>query len=167
MSPARLVASWFGAGLAPFAPGTCGTLAAVPLYLLAWRLDLPSWSLAAAALALVALGIPASERAARELGDPDPPEVVIDEVAGFALAAALVALAADAAGLPRWSWTSLLGCVLAFRLLDIWKPWPIGRLQDLPGGWGVMVDDVAAGLAAGALVAIARALLLGAPPAGG
>ena len=74
----------------------------------------------------------------------DPSEVVSDEVAGMWLA--LI-------GIPV-TWPGLLAAFLLFRLFDVWKPGPINRLQNLPGGWGVMMDDVAAGAVAGGLVVL-------------
>ena len=79
-------------------------------------------------------------------GSHDPSEIVIDEVAGMWIA--LI-------GIPI-TWPGMVAAFLLFRLFDIWKPGPIDRLQNLPGGWGVMMDDVAAGALAGGLV-----LLLG------
>ncbi len=78
----------------------------------------------------------------------DPSEVVIDEVAGMWIALLGAPLTAP----------HLLAAFLLFRLFDVWKPGPIDRLQNLPGGWGVMADDVAAGAVAGLLVALMAAL---------
>jgi phosphatidylglycerophosphatase A len=150
---ARLVATWFGAGLAPVAPGTVGTAATVPVYLALWGLGAPRWSVAAAALAALAVGVPAAGAVARAEGVKDPRIVVIDEVAGYLFACAL---------LP-FSWTSAAVAFALFRALDVLKPGPIGRLERLPGGWGVVMDDVAAGLLAAA-IAWAGWTLLGRPP---
>ena len=143
--PATLIATWFGVGLIRGAPGTWGSLAALPcaagLQLLAGP-----WGLAAATGLVTLAGIWASARyaAAPVNGgvDGDPGVVVVDEVAGQWLA--LVPLPLD----PLWYAVAFA----LFRLFDITKPWPISWLErTLTGGLGIMVDDLAAGLAAGAL----------------
>ena len=134
---AMLLATWFGCGRSPWAPGTVGTLGALPLYFVLRRLaPLTYWS---AVAALTAAGIWASERAARTLGDDDPSAVVIDEVVG-----ALIAL-----GFTRGASGHLLSLLL-FRAFDILKPGIIDRVQNArPPGLGIMADDLLAGLAAG------------------
>ncbi len=94
-------------------------------------------------LALVA-GVWAAGVMETMTGSHDPSEIVIDEVAGMWLA--LI-------GIPV-TWPGMLAAFLLFRLFDVWKPGPINRLQNLPGGWGVMMDDVAAGALAGGLVVL-------------
>lgn len=139
------LATWFGCGLVPRAPGTMGTLGAIPLYLLvaqAGRL-----AVVGAAVAITGIGVWASTLVARELGKKDPQVVVIDEVAGL-----LVTMSA----VPAVSWQSVLAGFVAFRLLDMTKPWPIRRLEGLPGGWGIVLDDVAAGAIAAGLLALLR-----------
>ncbi|MGQ0612577.1 MAG: phosphatidylglycerophosphatase A family protein [Planctomycetaceae bacterium] len=144
-----------GLGGIPFAPGTCGTLGALALVLLAVAFApaaaLP-YAIAGAAL-LAAAGCvllgPAAERA---LARHDPSEFVLDEAAGFWLA--LVALP-----LQEYRGAVLAGTFLAFRLFDILKPWPLGRLQRLPGGWGILLDDLGAGLYAHLAVRLGLALL--------
>jgi phosphatidylglycerophosphatase A len=96
---------------------------------------------ALAALAATLIGIPAATIAARESGRKDPGFVVIDEVAGQWIA--LIGIRAD--------WPHAILALLLFRLFDIWKPWPIRRLEQLPEGAGIMLDDVAAGALALAL----------------
>lgn len=91
---------------------------------------------------LLPLGVVASTRAERLLGATDPHEIVIDE-----FAAVFITLFA----LP-FSWPALLVGLAAHRVFDILKPFPINRLQQLPGGWGIMADDIAAGLASTAVV---------------
>lgn len=134
-----LLATWFGCGLSPWAPGTVGTLGALPLYFVLRRLgSLPYFG---AVVALTAVGVWASQQAAERLGDDDPGSVVIDEVVG-----ALIAL-----GLSRGSSAKLLALAL-FRVFDILKPGIINRAQDArPPGVGIMADDLLAGLAAGAI----------------
>lgn len=137
-----------GAGLAPWAPGTVGTLAALPLYWLMMGLSPLGYGLAL--LALTLLGIWACDRTARDLGVSDPSAIVWDEVAGFLLTMA--------AAPPGWPW--LVAGFALFRLFDIWKPWPIGWLdRTIPGGLGIMVDDLAAGAMAWAVLHLAALYL--------
>ena len=133
--PHHWLAFGFGSGLVPLAPGTAGTLAAIPLYLL--LRELPLLSYLGALLAVFVVGVWACGRTAQELGTHDPSVIVWDEILGF-----LVAMTA----VPRgWLWI-LAGFVL-FRILDILKPWPIYELdRRIRGGLGIMLDDVAAGL---------------------
>lgn len=137
---ATLLATWFGVGFLPKAPGTFGTIAAVPLAFALWVPGLP-WLMPLAAIVLTLVGVACSGPVARAAGVHDPQHVVIDEVAGYLLACSF--------GPAGWR-TALLAFVL-FRVFDIWKPGPVQRLESLPGGWGVMADDLGAGLIAGAL----------------
>jgi phosphatidylglycerophosphatase A len=146
MAVAWTAATWFGCGLAPVAPGTVGTLGAIPLYLLASTHGRAG--VAVAAFAATALGIWASSVVARDVGLKDPQVVVIDEVAGL-----LVTMLPAAH--PSWQ-AVVAGCVL-FRVLDIVKPWPVRRLEALPGGWGIVMDDVAAGAIGAVAMAALRA----------
>lgn len=131
------VAIGAGAGLSPKAPGTVGTIAALPLVLLLGQLAL--WQSALAILLLCLLGIYVSEITSRDLAVDDHGGIVIDEVAGFAI---------TMWALPQNLWTLLAGFVL-FRLLDIAKPWPVRVFdQHVRGGLGVMADDIVAGLLA-------------------
>ena len=151
-----LVATWFGAGLLPVAPGTWGSLAAIP----AAHLVVTIWGvsgLVGFALAVTLVGVHAAGETARLRGIGDPPEVVVDEVAGQSIALLPVyVLVPPEATLLR------VGAVLLafglFRVLDVWKPGPIGALERLPGGWGVMMDDVLGGALAGALTGVALLL---------
>jgi phosphatidylglycerophosphatase A len=143
-------ATGLGIGFVPFAPGTWGTLWGV---LIAWGLShLALWQALAALAVVVALGVPICGRAARILGKDDPGAVVYDEFAALPLALLTVPL----------TWTSAaLGFVL-FRVLDVVKLWPAQRLERLHGGWGIMADDLAAAVYAGAaLWLIARSGVLG------
>jgi phosphatidylglycerophosphatase A len=138
------LATLCGIGRAPVAPGTVASAVAA---LLAWPLAAhggPAGVLAGAAIASL-LGVWACSVHARRLGVTDPSECVIDELAGQWLACAFAPLSFEA---------FLLAFVL-FRVFDIWKPGPIRRLEKLPGGYGIMADDLAAGLLAGILVAAA------------
>lgn len=134
-SPDALLATWFGIGLIPGAPGTYGSLVAVPL---AWVI-VHYWGLLGLAIAIVALflvGTWAAGRYARARGIADPGAIVVDEVVGQWLALVLV---------PPDIMAYALGFAL-FRLFDVIKPWPISLLdRRLKGGFGVMADDVLAG----------------------
>ena len=137
------LATWFGAGYLKPGPGTYGSVAAALLWYLAASLFRPApFTLALATLAaavfITLIGIPASTTVARQSGRKDPGFVVIDEVAGQLFALILMR--------PDWQHAAL--ALLLFRLFDIWKPWPIRRLEALPEGTGIMLDDVAAGLIA-------------------
>ena len=140
---AWVLGTWFGAGLLKPGPGTYGSVAAALLwYGAAHGLRAGSVALALgtvlAALAVTLVGIPAATIVAREAGREDPGFVVIDEVAGqwFALIAV------------RPDWRHAVLALVLFRVFDIWKPWPIRRLEQLPEGTGIMLDDVAAGVLA-------------------
>lgn len=138
--PQTLIATWFGTGLIPVAPGTWGALSALPL---AWiiALGFGAYAVVAAAVLAFLAGLWAVKAYLARTAEPDPGPVVIDEVAGQLLAAA-------AAG--RDPLALALAFVL-FRLFDIWKPWPVGDIErSLPGALGVMADDAAAALYAGA-----------------
>jgi len=147
---ARALATVGGLGDLLPAPGTTvGSLAGLLLYWGAGRLlPQPFWVVALGGLAvLLPLSVWAcgAEAARRREGDPGP--VVLDEVAGQWLALAVVALAQGKA--PRLP--ELAASFVLFRVLDVTKPWPIRTLERLPGGWGIVADDLAAALAAGAL----------------
>ena len=133
------IGTFFGAGFLKPGPGTYGSVVATLVwFVVARRVPvhlLPLVTLGMAAMA-TAIGIPAATRVARESGRKDPQIVVIDEVAGQWLALTLC--------LPQMSF-ALLG-LIAFRVLDIWKPWPVRRLEQLPAGTGIVVDDLAAGV---------------------
>ena len=146
---ACLLATWFGAGHVPYAPGTAGTIAAVPLYLLLRPAG--SITVLAAATVLTLVGVWAAGHVIAMTGQDDPQIVVIDEVAGV-----LVVLAP---GAPTW--TSVVAGVVLFRIFDQWKPWPARGLEALHGGWGVMLDDIAAGAWGGAVLWLLR--LVGLP----
>lgn len=142
--PASLLATWFGAGLLPKAPGTWGSLAALPCAALITWLGGP-WALLAASFAVFAVGLWASARYCAAAGAEDPGSVVIDEVAGQWLALA-------PAGLDPGLYA--VG-FLAFRIFDIAKPWPVNLAERrLRGAWGVMADDMLAGLYAAIVVLI-------------
>jgi phosphatidylglycerophosphatase A len=140
---AWMLGTWFGAGLMKPGSGTYGSVAAVLLwYGAAHGLHASAMALAVgtavAAVVATLIGIPAATIVAREAGREDPGFVVIDEVAGQWIA--LIAMR------PDWQHAAL--ALVLFRLFDIWKPWPIRRLEELPEGTGIMLDDVAAGVLA-------------------
>jgi phosphatidylglycerophosphatase A len=145
------VATFFGAGLGKPGPGTWGSVAAVLLWAaFAWMLHPSAATLAIALIAGIVLslaaGVPAATIAARESGRHDPGFVVIDEVAGQWIA--LLGSPAD--------WRHALIALLLFRLFDITKPFPARQLERLPEGWGIVFDDVAAGLYAWGVAAVLR-----------
>lgn len=119
-------------GRSPVAPGTAGTVVGVLLYLLVK--DLASLWYGAVFGVVTLIGIRAAGEADRILGTKDGPSIVIDEIAGFLLAMFLVPFA----------WGHVAAGFILFRFFDILKPWPINGLQRLPGGIGVMLDDLGA-----------------------
>ncbi len=151
--PSARIATLFGIGQMPFAPGTLASLAALPIGW--WLAVLGGWpTVLAAAILLTLLGIWAGGRYAKAMGIDDPSECVIDEAAGQWLALVPIAF------LERpylFNALALALVFLFFRALDDIKPWPISRLERLPGGFGIMADDLMAGLVAGALVAAGAA----------
>jgi len=132
----RVIATAFGSGYSPVAPGTAGSAVGVLLF---WPLASAPWPWQVAAAAAVFLvGVAASSRLARAIGVEDPGVVVVDEVAGQWI---------TLVGLPFTPAVAFAGFVL-FRLMDVVKPWPARDLERLHGGWGIMADDVAAGVLA-------------------
>jgi phosphatidylglycerophosphatase A len=139
--PLRLAAFGFGAGLSPKAPGTLGTLVAIPLYLAMSQLPPPLF--AGVVIVMAMLGIRICGRTAAGMGVHDHPGIVWDEIVGFLITMWPVA----------FSWFNLLAGFVLFRLFDIAKPWPISRLdRNVKGGLGIMLDDIAAGIFAGAVL---------------
>lgn len=125
----------FGLGLAPKAPGTFGTLAAIPFIFL--TMMAPLWLQLAVAIAICAIGIWFCDVASRDAGVHDHPAIVWDEVAGFYITMIGAAI----------SWQTLLVGFILFRFFDIVKPWPITLLdKHVKGGFGIMVDDILAGI---------------------
>ncbi len=147
-SPVQFLAFGFGSGLSPRAPGTMGTVVAVPLYWL-----FADWSLAwYSGLVLLAalLGIWICGTASRELQVHDHPGIVWDEFVGYWIT--LWAMPVD------WGW--MLAGFVVFRVFDIAKPWPISQLdRRVKGGFGIMVDDMLAGVFACATLHLALWLL--------
>jgi len=139
--PVHFFAFGFGAGLLPKAPGTAGTLVALPIVMLVAACGWQFHAISAAVAVLV--GIPLCGASARRLGVHDHPGIVWDEIAGY-----LITMLAVPA---TWQW--LAAGFVMFRFFDILKPWPIREADhSLTGGLGIMLDDVIAGLFAGAIL---------------
>lgn len=139
--PVVFLAFGFGSGLAPRAPGTAGTLAAIPLYLWFSQYSMPVYI--AILVTLILCGVWICDVASSRLGVHDHPGIVWDEFTGYWLTMCA------ASG----SWLSIVLGFLLFRLFDIWKPWPI-RVVDkrVTGGLGIMLDDLLAAIPAGLLL---------------
>jgi phosphatidylglycerophosphatase A len=132
---AYLLGTWFGCGYVPYAPGTAGTLGAVPLYLLLRPYG--AAAVGAAAMVLTIVGIWSADVVAKDSGLKDPQLVVIDEVAGVLTTLTVAA----------HTWTALIAGVVLFRVFDQFKPWPARTAErKLPGGYGIVLDDIAAGV---------------------
>lgn len=158
----RAIATFLGAGLLPWAPGTWGALAALPL---AWALHVLGGSAVLIVVTLVAClagwWATAQETAT---GDPDPSEIVIDEVAGQWIALWPVSIGASHTGAdPLALWPGVVAAFVLFRAFDILKPGPVGWADRLHSPLGVMLDDIIAGLLAalgvGALAWIAHGVI--------
>ncbi len=148
-NPIHFLAFGFGSGLAPFAPGTFGTLMAIPLYLLILKLSLPMYLLLLTIVCIIGVWI--CDKSSKMLGVHDHSGIVWDEFAGF-----FVTMIAAPAG---WLWI-FIGFTL-FRLFDIWKPWPISWLdKKVEGGLGIMVDDIVAGFYALICIQLIQYVLL-------
>lgn len=138
---ARAIALWFGCGLFPVGPGTAGSLGALlTAFVLVRYAGLPPWGFALLALAALWPAIWAADVTARAMQRKDPSQIVVDEVVGQWL---------TLAGAWRLNWRSWLAAFVLFRLFDIFKPFPIRNFEKLPGGTGIVMDDVAAGVFAG------------------
>ena len=136
---AWLIATFFGCGFGRPGPGTWASVATAALWFslapFASSASLPIYAIVTA-IGVTLIGIPAATRVARALGREDPSQVVIDEVAGQMIAFVYVPL----------NWHNVLAALILFRVFDITKPFPIRRLEHLPEGTGIMLDDVGAGL---------------------
>jgi phosphatidylglycerophosphatase A len=143
-SPVHLLSLGFGSGLSPHAPGTMGTLVAIPLYLLLSRLELWPYLIVVAAGFL--LGIYVCDKTSKALGVHDHSGIVWDEIIGYWIT--MIAI-------PAVTWQWILAGFVLFRFFDIVKPWPV-RIADkrVPGGFGIMFDDLLAGLYALACIQI-------------
>jgi phosphatidylglycerophosphatase A len=141
-SGAFLIATWFGCGYAPKAPGTAGSLAALVIaitlhYIVGYAGGFERGTLLLLTAILLAPGIWSASVVARETNQPDPQIVVVDEVIGQWI---------TLAGAATFNWKTWLAALVLFRLLDMWKPAPARQLEHLHSGWGIVADDVMAGL---------------------
>jgi phosphatidylglycerophosphatase A len=143
-SPIHLLSLGFGSGLSRYAPGTMGTLVAIPLYLLLSRLEL--WPYLIVVTAGFLLGIYLCDKTSKALGVHDHSGIVWDEIIGYWIT--MIAI-------PAVTWQWILAGFILFRFFDIVKPWPV-KIADkrVPGGFGIMFDDLLAGLYALACIQI-------------
>ncbi|WOH37504.1 phosphatidylglycerophosphatase A [Thalassotalea fonticola] len=136
-NPVHFLALGFGSGLSPKAPGTMGTLAAIPLYLLCSQLSLNAFI--AITIFISIIGIWICDKASKDAGVHDHGAIVWDEIAGFFIT--MIAVPA--------TWQSIIVGFIFFRILDIAKPWPISIAdKKVGGGFGIMLDDIIAGILA-------------------
>jgi phosphatidylglycerophosphatase A len=163
------IATGFGLGYLPVAPGSWGSLGGV---LVAWilangqrqlfeygwqgahllQVHPEPWAFAIITFLLAFAGVWAARRAAKFFGESDPQQVVIDEVSGQQI----TYLAVMPSLLFPGGWKYVVVGFILFRVFDIWKPWPIRRLEKLPGGWGIMADDWLAGVYAAIVLWVVR-----------
>ena len=139
---AKTIATFFGIGYFPVAPGTVATAAGAGL---AFMLSGHGWAYVAVTAAVLAAGIPLCGHVEKTLGQKDPGIVVLDEVVGI-----LIAMA----GLPM-TWAVVISVFFLFRAFDMFKIYPVNKCEALPGGWGIMLDDVMAGVYANLVMHIA------------
>lgn len=145
---ARIVATFFGSGFCPIAPGTAASFITALLYMFL----LSGFSGPVQAMIIVTLffvGVPAASRYSAELGRKDPGRIVIDEACGQLIA--LFMLPPDP--------VAVAAAFFLFRIFDIIKPYPIKKLEGFPRGWGIMADDVGAGLVSAVVLRLALAVL--------
>jgi phosphatidylglycerophosphatase A len=145
--PWVILAAWGPCGYVPVAPGTAGTLGAIPLWWALRGLSLPLYGLTL--VAFIALASWASHLAGRYWKVADASPIVIDEVAGYLVTMALV----------PWSWQAALVGFVLFRLYDVVKPWPASAFDRMKNGFGVVMDDVVAGVFAWATLALFELVL--------
>lgn len=134
---AIILATGFGSGYSPIAPGTAGTLVAVPIYIfLSFYCQVNLLVYLTITIVVIVVGSIAAHRAGKHFGLIDAGHIVIDEIAGFLVTMTLIPL----------SWPSLILGFALFRVFDIWKPWPASYFdRSVANGFGVVMDDVAAG----------------------
>ncbi len=144
-----IIATWFGSGLLPIAPGTWGSVAAIPFaYLIS--VYTCSYALISGIVALFFIGVWASDRIEKSANKKDPGFIVVDEVVGQWIA--LIPLPflysiLDTNSFYLYSAPIAAVAFLAFRIFDVWKPWPVNYAdKNIPGGFGIMFDDVVAGM---------------------
>ncbi|RUO24412.1 phosphatidylglycerophosphatase A [Aliidiomarina minuta] len=142
-NPIHFLALGFGSGLSPKAPGTMGTVAAIPVVILAAMLGDAAFVVLTAVACV--LGVYICGYTAKAMGEHDHPAIVWDEIAGYMVAMILVPV----------TWQTLLLAFVLFRFFDVLKPWPISWLdKHVSGGFGIMIDDILAGLASLAIIHI-------------
>ena len=131
----RMLLTWFGLGKISFAPGTWGSVGAIPLY---WFYRNYDFEYLVLLTTLFFAGVYLSSRYSKRVGEKDPSLIVLDEVVGFMVATYF----------HYFSLLNLVALFVLFRFFDIVKPFPIRKIESVPGGWGIMLDDVLAGFAA-------------------
>lgn len=141
-----LLCTWFYSGLLPFAPGTFGSLATLPfVYIIAYYYSITGILLFVVFISLI--GIKAADKLSKQMGVEDPRMIVIDEVAGQSLTLLF-------AGTNLYLYA--IGFIL-FRIFDVLKPWPVSWADSkVPGGLGIMLDDILAGIIAGAILFVIK-----------
>src|SRR5512137_965238 len=144
---ALFIAQGAYSGRAPIAPGTAGTVVGVLLYLLIKDLGMTGYG--AACISVIAIGTWAAGHVDRMFGTKDNSTIVIDEVAGFLVAQYFI----------PFSWGNVAAGFFLFRAFDIIKPWPLRRLERIPGGPGVMLDDIGAGIYTNIVLKVAGLIL--------
>ncbi|KOO07696.1 phosphatidylglycerophosphatase A [Vibrio hepatarius] len=143
-NPWHLLATGFGSGLSPIVPGTMGTLASLPFYLLLAHLSLPLYGLVV--IASCVIGVKICQVTSDDMGVHDHGSIVWDEFAGMWITMLVVPML----GLAVFDWKWLATGFVLFRFFDMVKPWPIGWLDKrVHGGLGIMIDDIVAGVMAG------------------
>jgi len=144
---AILISTWFGCGYSPKAPGTAGSIAALAIGILLHQYaHFGQWQFAILAAVTLLPAVWAAGVTATTAKIKDPQFVVVDEVIGTWIALA---------GALSYNWKSYLAALALFRLFDIWKPPPVRQLESLPGGWGINLDDVMAGIYAALVLFLA------------
>lgn len=141
VNPWHLLATGFGSGLSPIIPGTIGTLASIPFFLLLAQLPLVAYILLVVIASII--GIKICQVTADDMGVHDHGSIVWDEFAGFWLTMLVVPLY----NISVWDWHWTLAGFVLFRFFDMVKPWPISWLdKQVHGGFGIMIDDLLAGV---------------------
>ncbi|GAB7218250.1 phosphatidylglycerophosphatase A [Vibrio comitans] len=148
-NPWHLLATGFGSGLSPIIPGTMGTLASIPLYLVLVQLPLSAYMVAV--LLSCIIGVKICDITSKDMGVHDHGSIVWDEFAGFWITMLVVPLLS----IPANEWRWLIAGFVLFRFFDMVKPWPISYLdKHVHGGFGIMIDDILAGVMAGLCLAL-------------